>query len=89
MACFPVASSEKWLGMVVADGINDVLKSVNPSTLMAYPTDWMYDAIETDSTSDIHYLQSYSKRIDLDFLVILQVRSRLEHGYMVEWSSTI
>ena len=86
VACFPVGSSEKWLDMVIADGINDVLKSVDPGTILAYPMEWMYDAIDKDSTSDIHYLQAYGKRIELDFLIVLQGLSRLESGYSVEWS---
>ena len=86
VACFPVGSSEKWLDMVIADGINDVLKSVDPGTILAYPMEWMYDAIDKDSTYDIHYLQAYGKRIELDFLIVLQGLSRLESGYSVEWS---
>jgi len=72
--------------VVVADGINDALCSVVPGTILAYPMDWMTDAIDVDSASDIHYLMSYGKRIELDFLIILQGLSQLEHGYSVEWS---
>ncbi len=72
--------------MVVADGITDGIESLDSVTILAYPMDWMTDAIDADSASDIHYLTSYGNRIELDFLIVLLGLSRLERGYSVEWS---
>ncbi len=80
VACFPLVSSEAWLDMVIADGINANLRRANPSVCLAYPLDWSYDAIAVDSASDVSYLRDYGRRIELDLLVTERTDSRFKGG---------
>ena len=82
--CFPLFSSEAWLDMIVADGINGVLKEAALKSCLIYPVDWSYDAVDEDSLMHIEYLCRYGKRIGLNLLITERVRSLFSEGCGVE-----
>jgi len=76
VACFPIFSSDRWVDITITDGINGLFQKANPAACLDYPLDWSYDAVDSDSVSNLTYLKSYGKRIGLDFLVTEQIRSK-------------
>lgn len=76
VACFPIFSSDRWLDVIITDGINSLFQKANPAVCLSYPLDWSYDAVNSDSISNLQYLKSYGKRIGLDFLVTEQISSK-------------
>ena len=87
IACFPLESQYTWLDIVVGDGINSLLNSLDHHRILAYPIDWSYDAVDKDSVSNLEYLLSYGKRIGLDYIIVNRTKTAIgSHEWSIEWS---
>ena len=69
LTCFSLLSSQEWLELTIADGINSCLKKNLADPCLIYPLDWMYGAIEMDSSRDVSYLKNYGRRIGLEYII--------------------
>ncbi len=80
----PISTTKNWLNVVIADRLNLCMKNVNSNDLLTYQLNWYYDTMDLDSISYPSYLRRFAKKIDLDVLVNVQIRTASENRYAVQ-----
>lgn len=59
-----------WVPWAISAGAARCLQSQLPSSFLVCRPEWLWQALDRDSLTDVNYLQSYAERLHLDYAVV-------------------